>query len=154
MVKPIPDGYTSITPYLIVDEGARAIDFYMQAFGATELVRMPGPDGRVGHAELQIGDSKIMLADIMPHGPMKSPKTFGGTPVSIMLYVTDVDAVFRRAIAAGATEVRPVKNEFYGDRMGTLVDPFGHVWNIGTHVEDVSAEEMARRAAQLAAASQ
>jgi PhnB protein len=151
MIKAIPDGYNSVTPYLIVDDGVRAIDFYKQAFGATEVMRMPAPDGKIGHAELQFGDSKIMLADEMETGPWKSAKSLGSTCVTIMLYVQDVDAVFKQALAAGATEVRPVKNQFYGDRMGAVIDPFKHVWNIGTHVEDVSQEEMGRRAAKLTA---
>lgn len=144
-VKPIPDGYHSVTPYLIVKGGASAIDFYKKAFGAKELLRFPGPGGALMHAEIQIGDSPIMLADEMPGMPHRSPKSLGGTPVSIMLYVEDADAVFNRAVAAGATVQRPVVDQFYGDRSGTLEDPFGHVWTVGTHKEDVSSEEMKKR---------
>ena len=146
-VKPIPEGYHSITPYLIVKGAAAAIDFYKRAFGATELVRMPGPDGKVGHAELKIGDSPIMLADEVQEMGAVSPQTLGGSPVSILLYVEDVDAVFNRAISAGAKSVRPVEDKFYGDRMGSLADPFGHHWHIGTHKEDLSPEELQKRAA-------
>jgi PhnB protein len=146
-VKPIPEGYHSITPYLIVKGAAAAIDFYKRAFGATEVVRMPGPDGKVGHAEIKIGDSPIMLADEVPEMGAVSPQTLGSTPVSILLYVEDVDAVFDRAIAAGGKSVRPVEDKFYGDRMGSLADPFGHQWHIGTHKEDLSPEELRKRAA-------
>lgn len=152
-VKPIPDGYHSVTPYLIVSAAADAIDFYKKAFGAVELMRMPAPGGKVGHAEIKIGDSAIMLADEFPEMGYKSPQTLGGSPVSIMIYVADVDAVFSRAIAAGGREQRPVKDQFYGDRSGTLEDPFGHVWHIATHKEDVSAEEMERRAGAHTAAA-
>ena len=152
-VKPIPDGYHSVTPYLIVSAAADAIDFYKKAFGAVELMRMPAPGGKVGHAEIKIGDSAIMLADEFPEMGYKSPTTLGGSPVSIMIYVADVDAVFSRAIAAGGREQRPVKDQFYGDRSGTLEDPFGHVWHIATHKEDVSAEEMERRAGAHTAAA-
>jgi PhnB protein len=148
-VKPIPDGYHAVTPYLIVQGGAAAIDFYARAFGASERMRMGGPEGKIGHAEIEIGDSVIMLADEFPDMGFRSPASIGGTPVSIMLYVEDVDAVFRRAVEAGATELRPVKDQFYGDRSGTLQDPFGHVWTVGTHVEDLSMEEIERRAPQM-----
>jgi PhnB protein len=144
-VKPIPDGYHAVTPYLIVRDAARAIDWYKQVLGATELMRLNGPDGRVGHAELRLGDSTIMLADEHPEVGARSPRTVGGTPVSLLLYVEDVDARFNKALAAGATQQRPVKDQFYGDRSGTLEDPFGHVWSLATHIEDVSPEEMSRR---------
>ena len=145
-VKPIPDGYHSVTPYLIVDGAADAIAYYKKAFGATELFRMDH-DGKVGHAELKIGDSPIMLADEFPQMGYRSPKALGGTPVSIMIYVPDVDTVYQQAIDAGATEVKPLQDQFYGDRSGTLTDPFGHVWTIATHKEDVTMEEMNRRMA-------
>ena len=148
-VKAKPDGYHTITPYLSIKGAAAAIDFYKRAFGATERMRMTQPDGRVGHTELQLGDSCIMLADEFPEMDFKSPQTVGGTPVSIHLYVDRVDEVFAQAVAAGAKVVRPVQNQFYGDRSGTLADPFGHVWHVSTHVEDVSPEEMKRRAAAL-----
>lgn len=150
-VKPIPEGYHSVTPYLVVKGGARALEFYARAFGARELFRMDQPDGRVGHAEIQIGDSRIMLADEFPDMGARSPETVGGTPVGIMLYVEDVDETVARAVAAGAKVTRPVENKFYGDRMGELTDPFGHRWYLGTHVEDVSPEEIGRRAAALEA---
>ena len=152
-VKPVPDGYHAVTPYLIVNGAASAIDFYKKAFGATELMRMASPDGRVGHAEIRIGDSPIMLADEFPEMGHKSPQTLGGSPISIMIYVTDVDTVFKQAIAAGGKEQRPVKDQFYGDRSGTLEDPFGHVWHVATHKEDVSPEEMERRMKTHSAAS-
>lgn len=147
-VRGIPEGYHSLTPYLAVDDGARAIAFYQEAFGATEVMRMPRPDGKVGHAELQIGDSRIMLADEYPDMGFRSPKTYGGSPVGLHLYVEDVDAVARQAVAAGAKELRPVKDQFYGDRTGSFEDPFGHVWHIATHKEDLSPDELKRRAAQ------
>jgi PhnB protein len=149
-VKPIPEGYHSVTPYLIVKGAAKAIEFYKQAFGATEKGRMAAPDGRIGHAELQIGDSRIMLADEFPEMDTRGPESFGGTPVMIHLYVEDVDRVAKQATAAGARELRPVKNQFYGDRSGMFADPFGHKWNISTHKEDVPAEEMRKRAAAAA----
>jgi PhnB protein len=144
-VKPIPDGYHAVTPYLIVGDGARAIEFYKQAFGAVEVMRMHGPGGKVGHAEIRIGDSPIMLADEFPGCDTRSPASLGGSPVSIYLYVEDADTVFARAVAAGATAVRPVEDQFYGDRTGGLRDPFGHIWHVGTHREDLSAEELRRR---------
>ena len=152
-VKAIPDGYNSVTPYLIISGAADAIDYYKKAFGATELMRMPAPGGTVGHAEIKIGDSPIMLADEFPEMGYKSPQTLGGSPVSIMIYVADVDSVFNQAIAAGGKVQRPVKDQFYGDRSGTLEDPFGHVWHVATHKEDVSAEEMERRASAHTAAA-
>jgi len=154
MTKPIPDGYHSVTPYLIINGATAALDYYSRAFGAVELFRMPAPEGKIGHAEIKIGDSPIMLADEFPEMGYKSPQTLGGSPVSIMIYVEDVDTVFSRAIAAGGKEQRPVKDQFYGDRSGTLEDPFGHIWHVATHTEDVSPEEMERRAkAHSAAAS-
>lgn len=146
-VKPVPEGYHTATPYLIVEGAAKALDFYKRAFGATERFRFDGPEGRLLHAELQLGDSVILLADEVPEMGHRSPLAIGGTPVSTLLYVPDVDAVFNRAIGAGAQSMRPVQNQFYGDRSGTLRDPFGHVWTIATHVEDVSEEEMRRRMA-------
>jgi PhnB protein len=145
-VKPIPEGYHSATPYLIIGGAAKAIEYYKKAFGATELMRFPTPDGKVGHAEIKIGDSQIMLADEYPEMGYKSPQALGGSPVSIMLYVEDVDSVFKRAVAAGGTVKEAVQDKFYGDRGGTLIDPFGHIWHIATHKEDVSLEEMERRA--------
>ena len=144
--KPIPDGYHSITPYLIVNGAAKAIDFYKRAFGAVELMRMPGPDGKIGHAEIKIGDSAIMLADEHPEMGYRGPQSLGGTAVSMMVYVERVDDVFGRALAGGAKELQSVKDQFYGDRSGTLQDPFGHKWTVATHVEDVPPEEMRRRA--------
>ena len=144
-VKPIPDGYHALTPYLVIQGAAAAIDYYKKVFGATERMRMDAPGGKIGHAELAIGGSVLMLADEHPEGGYRGPKTFGGSAVSLMLYVPSVDDVFKRAVAAGAKELRPVADQFYGDRLGTLEDPFGHVWTIATHVEDVSPEEMRRR---------
>ena len=146
-IKPIPDGYRQVTPYLIVDGAARALDFYAKAFGAVERMRMAAPGGKVGHAEIQVGDSVIMLADEHPEMGARGPRAFGGSPVSIHLYVADVDATVKAAVAAGAKVIRPVENQFYGDRSGTLEDPFGHHWHVSTHVEDVPHEELARRAA-------
>ncbi len=145
-VKAIPDGYPQVIPYLSVDGADAAIEFYRTVFGATERVRMPMPDGRVGHAELQIGDSVVMLADESPEMDVRGPKTVGGTPVTMSVYVDDVDDVFGRAITSGASELRAVENQFYGDRSGQFEDPFGHRWSVATHVEDVSPEEMKRRA--------
>jgi PhnB protein len=144
-VAPIPPGYAGVTPYLIVRDALRAIDFYKQVFGATEVLRLLYPDGRVAHAELAIGQGFVMLAEEMDAMGYRGPQSLGGTPVSLLVYVPDVDAAFARAVAAGATAQRPVADQFYGDRSGTLVDPFGHVWSIATHQEDVSAAEMARR---------
>jgi PhnB protein len=148
-VKPIPEGYHAVTPYLIVNGGAKAIDFYKKAFGAMELFRMAQPDGKIGHAEIKIGDSPIMLADEAPAMDAKSPQSFGGSPVGIHLYVEDVDKVFNQAIAAGAKVERPVEDKFYGDRAGGVIDPFGHRWYISTHKEDVPPEELEKRAAAL-----
>ena len=147
--KPIPDGYSAVTPYLIINGASAAIEFYKQAFGATERMRMGAPDDKVGHAELVIGGSLIMLADEFPDMGARSPQTIGGSPVMLHLYMDDVDAVVARAVAAGAKITQPVETKFYGDRSGGLVDPFGHLWNIATHVEDVSPEEMQRRAAAM-----
>ncbi|HVO13587.1 MAG TPA: VOC family protein [Alphaproteobacteria bacterium] len=144
-VKAQPDGYHSATPYLIVNNAAAAIDFYKRAFGAAELLRMDMPGGRIGHAEIKIGDSPIMLADEVPEMNARGPHAIGGTPVSIMLYVNDVDAVVKQAETAGAKVTRPVADQFYGDRVGGLEDPFGHHWHVATHKEDVPPEEMARR---------
>jgi PhnB protein len=143
--KSIPAGYHSVTPYLIIKGAAAAIDFYKRAFGATELMRMESPDGRIGHAEIKIGDSAIMLADEYPEMGFRSPQSLGGAGVSLMVYLDDVDAVFDRAIDAGARELQPVKDQFYGDRSGTLQDPFGHLWTLATHMEDIPADEMERR---------
>ncbi len=151
-VKPIPENYHAVTPYLVVQGAAKAIDFYKKVFGAQEIMRMPGPGGKIGHAELKIGDSIIMLADEHPEMDAHAPQSLGGTPVSLMVYVTDVDEVFKHAVSSGAKEMRPVKDQFYGDRSGTITDPFGHKWTVSTHVEDVSAEEMKRRMAALTAA--
>ena len=145
-VKPIPEGYHSLTPYLIIDGAANAIEFYKKAFGAIELFRFPAPGGRIGHAEIKIGDSPVMLADQHPEMGYKGPQALGGSPVSIMLYVEDVDSVFKRAVASGARVREAVQDKFYGDRSATLIDPFGHTWHIATHKEDVSMEEMERRA--------
>ena len=147
-VQPIPAGYHSVTPYLIVDGAARAIEFYVRAFGAVEVMRVEAGGGKLGHAEIKIGDSTLMLADEHPEMGFKGPKAYGGSPISLAVYVPDVDATFARALSLGAKALRPVANQFYGDRSGTLADPFGHVWNIGTHVEDVPPDELARRSAQ------
>lgn len=147
--KPIPDAYRAATPYLIVDGAARAIDFYRTAFGATELVRLADPTGKVMHAELRIGNAPLMLADEFPDMGYRSPKSYGGSSVSLLLYVEDVDAVFARAIAGGAIENMPVTDQFDGDRRGTLTDPFGHVWLLATKLEELSPEEMQRRFSAL-----
>ena len=146
MTKPIPDGYHTATPYLIIGGAGDAIEFYKRAFGAKELFRFPMPGGKIGHAEIKIGDSPIMLADEFAEMGYKGPQSLGGSPVSIMIYVTDVDTVFNQAVAAGATVKEAVSDKFYGDRMGTVTDPFGHVWHVATHKEDVSLEEMEKRA--------
>ena len=145
-VKPIPDGYHSVTPYLVINGAAKALEFYKKAFGAIELFRMPQPDGKIGHAEIKIGDSPVMLADEAPERGFRGPQALGGSPIGLMIYVEDVDKVFSQAVAAGAKVERPVKNQFYGDRSGGVIDPFGHVWYIATHIEDVSPEELGRRA--------
>jgi len=146
MTKSIPEGYHTATPYLIIRGAADAIDFYKKAFGASELLRFPAPGGKIGHAEIKIGDSPIMLADEYPEMGYKGPQSLGGSPVSLMIYVEDVDTVFNQAINAGATVKEAVSDKFYGDRTGTLTDPFGHVWHVSTHKEDVSVEEMEQRA--------
>ena len=145
-VKPIPEGYHSVTPYLIINGAASAIEFYQKAFGATELFRFPTPDGKIGHAEIKIGDSPIMLADEFDEMGYKGPQALGGSPVSLMIYLEDVDTVFNRAVEAGASVKEAVQDKFYGDRTGTLTDPFGHVWHVSTHKADVSMEEMEKRA--------
>jgi PhnB protein len=147
-IKPIPDGHNSVSPYLIVDGAARALDFYKKAFGATELYRLTAPDGKVGHAEVRIGDTLVMLADEHPDFGAHGPGHYKGSPISLHLYVEDVDTVVQRASAAGARVTRPVADQFYGDRRGTFEDPFGHTWHVASHVEDVSAEEIKRRAAR------
>jgi len=145
-VKPIPDGFHTVTPYLIVKGGARAIEFYKRAFGAKERGRWPGPDGQtLSHAEIAIGDSIIMLADEFPPCGSKSPETLNGTPVSLIIYVKDVDQAFQRAIDAGGTVLRPLEDKFYGERAGCLTDPFGHQWTLMTHIEDVPPDEMKKR---------
>ena len=149
-VKPIPEGYPQVTPYLVVDGAEAAIEFYGKVFGATERMRLPGPDGTIGHAELQLGESLIMVADEAPQFGLRGPRAIGGTPVTISVYVEDVDGVVGRAAQAGATVLRPVEDQFYGDRSGQFEDPFGHRWSVATHVEDISPEEMGRRAADLA----
>jgi PhnB protein len=148
-VKAIPDGYHSITPYLMMDGAAGAIAFYKEAFGATELFRMADDKGRVGHAEIRIGDSVVMLADTQPGATCSGPRSLGGSTVALMIYLENVDTVFARALKAGAKSLRALANQFYGDRSGTLEDPYGHVWTIATHVEDVPAEEIERRVAAL-----
>ena len=144
-VSPVPTGHHTVTPYLSVKNGTKALEFYKQAFGAVELYKMIVPDGRLGHAEIRIGDSVVMLADEFPEYGGKTPQTLGGTPVSMYLYVEDVDAFFKRAVAAGAKERKAVADQFYGDRSGQLEDPFGHMWWVATHTEDVPPEEMERR---------
>ena len=151
-VKPIPEGYNTINPYVAVPKAADAIEFYKRAFGAKERSRMDGPGGTIAHAELEIGDSVIMLSDPFPQARTKSPKELGGTTVSLMVYVEDVDEVVQQAVDAGATITMPIENQFWGDRFGQVEDPFGHNWQIATHVEDVPPEEMAKRAEQAMAA--
>ncbi len=146
--KPIPEGYPRVTPYLCVQGAGDAIEFYSKVLGAVERMRMPMPGGKVGHAELELGDSLIMLSDEAPEMGIRSPKAIGGTPVTVSVYVEDVDAVFDRALQEGATSLRAVEDQFYGDRSGQFEDPFGHRWSVATHVEDVPADEMERRAAQ------
>ncbi len=151
MVNPIPADYPRVTPYLIVDGASTAIDFYRSVLGANERMRMAGPDGRVGHAELDIGDSVVMLADEHLDMDIRSPRTVGGTSVTLHVYVEDADSVFARAIEAGAKALQPMEDKFYGDRAGQFEDPFGHRWNVATHVEDVTPEEMSKRAETMAA---
>ncbi|HEX6096018.1 MAG TPA: VOC family protein [Thermoanaerobaculia bacterium] len=152
-VHHIPEGYHSVTPYLVIDGAARAIDFYRDVFGAVEIMRMPGPEGRIGHAEIKIGDSHIMLADEHPEMGFRGPLSIGGTPVSIMIYVEDADRCFAAAAERGSKVVEPLQNKFYGDRSAQVIDPFGHFWTIATHVEDVPPEEMERRAKEWAESS-
>ena len=147
-VKPIPDNYPQVTPYLSVDGASAAIDFYSSVFGATVRMRMDAPDGKVGHADLQIGNSVILLSDEYPEMGIQGPKTIGGTPVTLNVYVEDADATFERAVSLGAKALRAVEDQFYGDRSGQFEDPFGHRWNVATHIEDVSPDEMAKRAAE------
>ncbi len=151
-VKPVPDGYHTVTPYLAVDDAAAAIEYYVKAFGAQERGRMEAPDGKIGHAELAIGDSLVMLSDPFPQASTRPPSELGGTSASVVLYVEDVDAVVKQAVAAGATVTMEVADQFWGDRFGTITDPFGHVWSIATHVEDVPPEQMAERAKEAMAA--
>ncbi len=148
-VSAIPKGFSSVTPYLIIEGAQQAICFYRDAFSAQLVMQMPLPEGGIAHAEIIIGDSHIMISDSCPDESFKSPNALGGTPVSLMLYVEDVDSVFKKAIELGATEVRPVHDQFYGDRAGTLQDPFGHIWTIGTHKEDLSEQEINQRMADL-----
>ncbi len=152
--KPIPDGYPRMSAYLAIRGATEAIDFYKRIFGATERMRMPMPGGKIGHAELQVGDSVVMLADEFPEMGFKSPLSYGGSPVTLHLYVEDVDSVFKRATDAGAKAIRPIQDQFYGDRSGMLQDPFGHVWNLSTHIEDLSPEEMQKRGEAAAKESQ
>lgn len=147
-VKAIPDGYHSVTPYLIVDRGREALAYYQRAFGAKERMRLDAPGGKIGHAEIEIGNSCVMLADEDPGMGSRGARALGGSPITIHLYVEDVDAVVRQALAAGGSEVRPVKDQFYGDRSGTIEDPFGHLWHVATHTEELSPEELERRAAE------
>ena len=147
MAKPIPDDYPRVTPYLYIDGASAAIDFYCAVLGAKERMRMPGPDGKIGHAELELGDSMIMLADQNLDMDVLSPRAIGGTPIAMHVYVEDADSVFEQAIQAGAKALRPIEDQFYGDRSGQFEDPFGHRWNVATHVEDVPPEEISERAA-------
>jgi PhnB protein len=149
-VKPIPEGYHSVTPYLVMRDAARAIEFYKRALGATELFRFDAPGGRIGHAEIRIGDSVVMLADEYPDMGHRGPQSLGGSAVSLMVYVDDVDTQFARAVDAGAKVRQALKDQFYGDRSGTIEDPFGHVWTLATHKEDLSSEEMMKRAEEYA----
>jgi PhnB protein len=151
MVNPIPDGYPRVTPYLIVDGADAAIDFYKTVLGASERMRMSAPGGRIGHAELNVGDSVIMLADENAEMGILGPRAIGGTPVTMHVYVEDADGAFERALSAGATSKRAVEDRFYGDRSGQFEDPFGHTWDVSSHVEDVPPEEMSRRAAEAMA---
>jgi PhnB protein len=146
MTKPIPAGYHTVTPYLTLGDATAAIEFYKDAFGATERVRMEAPDGKIGHAELEIGDSLVMLADAMPQSTTRSPRELGGTSAGVFLYVADVDAVVQQAAKAGATITQEVTDMFWGDRFGSLTDPYGHVWSVATHVEDLTPAEIAERA--------
>jgi PhnB protein len=151
-VKPIPEGYHTLTPYIEIENAGEAIEFYKRAFGAKEQVRMDAPGGRIGHAELEIGDSLLMLADPFPQSSIRTPKDLGGTTVNLFMYVEDADAVVQQAVDSGATVTRPVENMFWGDRFGIVTDPYGHTWSIATHVEDVSPEEMEERSKAAMAA--
>jgi PhnB protein len=144
-VRPVPEGYHTVAPHLCVDGGAQALEFYQKAFGAKEINRLKMPDGKIGHAEIQVGDSRIMLSDEFPDFGNRSPKSIGGTPVIVHLYVEDVDALAAQAVGAGAQVLIPVADQFYGDRSGRIQDPFGHVWIISTHIEDVTPEEIEKR---------
>ena len=144
-VKPIPEGYTSVTPYLVIKNAAEALRYYTNAFGAKEILRMDGPNGEVAHAELQIGTARIMIGEESPDLDWHSPQSIGGSPVTLLLYVQDVDKTFQRAINAGAVEIKAVQDQFYGDRSGVVRDPYGHIWNIATHLEDLTEEEMQTR---------
>lgn len=148
-VKPIPDGYPRVTPYLCVDSAAAAVEFMVEVFDASERMRIAAPDGKIGHAEVVIGDGLIMVSDEYPEMDVMGPNSFGGTAVTLSVYVEDADATYAKAIAAGATAERPVETHFYGDRSGMFVDPFGHRWNVSTHVEEVDPDEMARRSAEM-----
>jgi PhnB protein len=148
-VKTVPEGYNSVTPYMTIKNAAKAIEYYKKIFGAVEVMRISQPDGRVGHAELKIGDSKIMICDEFPNMGARGPEAVGGTPVSIHLYIADVDDVVKRAVAAGAKATQPMQDKFYGDRAGGIIDPFGHSWYIATHTEDMSMEEMQLRAEEF-----
>jgi PhnB protein len=150
--QPVPEGYSTLTPYLAVDDASKAIEYYKRAFGATERARMEAPGGLIGHAELEIGDSVVMLSDMFPQASTRPPRDLGGTSASVFMYVEDVDAVVQRAVAEGATVTMEVADQFWGDRFGSITDPFGHVWSIATHIEDVPPEEMAERAKQAMAA--
>ncbi len=148
-VTPIPEGHNAVSAYLIVEGAAKALEFYEKALGAVELMRHGAPGGKIGHAEIRIGDTVVMLADAHPDHDAHAPGKFGGSPVSLHVYVENVDAVWQRALAAGAKVKRPLENQFYGDRLGTFEDPFGHTWHVSTHVEDVSPDEMERRMAAM-----
>lgn len=148
-VRPIPEGYHSVTPYLLIKGAGEAIEFYKKAFAAVEVLRLQSPDGKIGHAEIRIGESHVMLADEHPEMDFLGPQTRGGTTVSLLIYTPDADAVFDQAIACGATEMRPICDQFYGDRMGTVVDPWGHVWSIATHIEDLPQAEIEKRFTEM-----
>lgn len=148
-ISPVPAGYHSVTPYLLIGGASAAIDFYIKAFGAVEILRLTAPDGRIGHAEIRIGDSQIMLADEHPEMDFLGPQSRGGTTVSLLIYVANVDAVFARAIAAGATELRPLCDQFYGDRSGAVTDPWGHVWSVASRIEKITPEEIQHRFQEL-----
>lgn len=148
-VKPVPEGYHAVTPYLIVKGAARAIEFYKQAFDASEIMRFPGPNNTIMHAEIRIGDSVVMLSDGAGGTELRDPQSLGASPIGLMIYVPDVDTTFKQALSLGAKQSREVVDQFYGDRSGTLVDPFGHVWTVSTHVEDVSEDEMKKRMAGM-----